>query len=198
MPRINDHHANTSSDYGNNGSSPLVRIEKSASSNFNLPVSHSSPVIINVSDSSKLERFSSSSLDRENILDESSFDTIIFDGDARSGCVISSMLVPIATIVDSTFPVLTSPEVEVTVLRREEARTFIKTYHSMFGRDPSDAKIKDHLVRGTSLLVSIGLGHPISFGMMRYLKDTSILWGRMMQANIFGWTLNIEHHICFI
>lgn len=34
-------------------------------------------------------------------------------------------------------------------MNKEDARTFVGTYHTIYGWDPSDFYIKDHLARGT-------------------------------------------------
>lgn len=59
------------------------------------------------------------------------------------------MPTPSTTIGGPTFLALTSQEAEVIALNMEEAQTLIRTYHSIFCRDPNDAGIKDHLARGT-------------------------------------------------
>lgn len=37
---------------------------------------------------------------------------------------------------------------DVVILNRENAKNFIKTFQRVYGRDPSDAEIKDHLSCG--------------------------------------------------
>lgn len=69
------------------------------------------------------------------------------------------------TIGDSNFPTLPSLEMKVVALNKEEAQTFIRTYHIIFGQDPSDSEIKDHLARGTHLLVLVGSSHRIYYGL---------------------------------
>lgn len=65
------------------------------------------------------------------------------------------MPAPSIIIGDSTFPALTSLEVEVSSLNMEEACTFIITYQSTFSQDPSDSEIRDHLARETK---NVGVG----------------------------------------
>lgn len=119
---MNNSPVNFFSDYGNNFSSPLVRTETSASSNSHILVNnHYAPVIINVFDSFKSERFSSASLKRENLFDESSFDTLLFYDNARSDSVISFVLVSSVAIRNSVFHASTSLEAEAATLNWEEA-----------------------------------------------------------------------------
>lgn len=126
MTHIKDHIVKLYCDFGNNGSSHLVKTETSSSLDSNLLVnSYYAPIIINVSDSYETGRFSGGSFDIKTTLDESSLDVLIFYDDARSVRVVSSTSTPSAADEDSTFPDLTSPKVDVIVLNREEARTFI-------------------------------------------------------------------------
>lgn len=89
MDNINEHPISLYRGYKSSDSPPLVRAEKSSSSNSHHPVkNHSILVIINVSHNSELERFSSGSLDRETLFNESSFDTILSDEDVGRDHVV--------------------------------------------------------------------------------------------------------------
>lgn len=139
-----------SSDSGNGSSSSSRRTETSADSNSSL-LSTSSfyQTVLNVSDISESKRFSSSCTNAETSFDESSFDALLCDDDARSDRVVNYAYGSSRAIRDSYFPFLTSSDAEVDALNKEEAQNFIRTCHSIFVSDPSDAKIKDHLVHGT-------------------------------------------------
>ncbi|KAI5402801.1 hypothetical protein KIW84_050416 [Lathyrus oleraceus] len=75
----------------------------------------------------------------------SSFNALLSDDSIRKDRAVSSTFAPSLSIEDSTFLVLASSEVEVITLNKEEARPYIRTYRSVFGRDPSDVKIRNHL-----------------------------------------------------
>lgn len=102
-----------------------------------------------MSDSFKSERFSSGSVDGETSFDVSSYVVLLYDDTVRGNCAVSSVLAQSATIRDVVFHTSLSLEIEVDALNREEAQIFIKTYHTIYGWDPSDDEIKDHLVCGT-------------------------------------------------
>lgn len=126
MTHIKDHIVKLYYDSGNKGSSHLVKTETSSILDSNLLVnSYYAPIIINVPDSYETRRFSGGSFDIKITLDESSFDVLIFYDDARSDRAVSSTSTPSAAVRDSAFPDLTSLKVDVIVLNREEARTFI-------------------------------------------------------------------------
>lgn len=142
-----------------------------------------------MSDSFKSERFSSGSLDGETSFDVSSYDVLLYDDTVRCNCAVSSVLVPSETIRDVVFRTSLSLEIEVDALNREEAQNFIKTYHTIYGLDPSDDEIKDHLVCGT-LPTSVDWLNPSDIFQTNEIPLRSIeLVGQLMQANIVGWTL---------
>lgn len=174
-----------SNDSRNNDSYPSLRLETSATSGSKrLITSLSAPIIIDVSDSSELERAYSDSLDRENSPDGSSLDALLSDNDVRSDCALNFAPSHVVVTEDSIFHVLASPKVEVTTLNKEKARHFIMTYWFTFGRDPSDVVIMDHLKLGTQSAMPIGSDHQMSFGVMRYPEEVPILLSRLMRENI--------------
>lgn len=50
---------------------------------------------------------------------------------------------------DLASPTLITPKMEVTALNMEKAQNCIKTYRTIYGQDPGDVEIKDHLACGT-------------------------------------------------
>lgn len=153
MARINDNSVSLSSSFENNDYSHLIRIKTYGTlDSKHSDGSHFVSMIIIVTNSPKYERFSSGYLDRETSLVEYSFFTILSNDDVRGYWVINFVSAPSPTIEHLTFPYLTTPEVEDGgALNKEKARNFIKTYYTIYGQDPSDVEIKDHLTRETYL-----------------------------------------------
>lgn len=52
-------------------------------------------------------------------------------------------------IRDLASPASITPKMEVAGFNRQNAQNFIKTYHTIYGRDPSNVEINNHLARGT-------------------------------------------------
>lgn len=59
----------------------------------------------------------------------------------------------------STSPTLITPKMEVIDLNREESQNFINTYHTIYGRDPSDVEVNDHLTSGAQSMGVSWLKH---------------------------------------
>lgn len=121
MTRVNDSSLILSRNSRNNDSSLLVRIETYSSSDSHDSISSNFvPIIIIVFESSESEGFFSGSLDIETSLNDSSFNIIVYDDDVGGDRAVSSTPSPSAIIGDLSFPTLTTPNMEVDALNREE------------------------------------------------------------------------------
>lgn len=150
MARVNDHHVSLFSDYESSGFFLLGGANASSSLDSHRPINKLSvSAIIIVFDNSESERFVTSSLNRETSLNESSFDTLISNDNVEGDCAVNSAFTPLTTTGDLGFYALITPEMEGVSLNMEVTQNFIKTYHAIYGRDPSDVETKDHLVCGT-------------------------------------------------
>lgn len=129
-------------------------------------------------DSSESKGSSINSLDMVTSPNESYLDALLFYDDSKSDCAISFAPSPFVASRDSPFLFMASAMVEVSSLNKERLAP---------SSEPTGPPLVEVMLRLGSIsslefgmLVSIGSSHQISFGMMKYLEEVSILWSRPM------------------
>lgn len=98
-----------------------------------------------------MEKLSKGYLRKGTTFDDSYFDALFFDENVEDDRAVTFVYISSQAMGSTTSSDLMTPEIEATILNREDVKYYVKAYRRAYGHNPSDVDIKDQLEHGSRL-----------------------------------------------